>query len=119
MRFGDPVLRDWLPASALLFVSTLALAGLMLSGPVAKGKTVAAIFPPWYSKSDVLGAVSAAGGAMLRHGGIDTVALVRLDLPDAKDRLREIGAWAVVDPGGLFGCVGLTEEARRIFEMET
>ncbi|WP_193184442.1 hypothetical protein [Nisaea sediminum] len=100
-------MRDAVGAVALLIVSSAFLAGLMLTAPVRSDQTVAAIFPPWFDKSSVLGAVSEAGGSMLRHGGTNNIALVRLERPDASERLRNAGAWAVVDPGGLFGCIGV------------
>lgn len=91
----------------------------MLAAPVGPGAAVAAVFPPWLDKSEILGAVSAAGGRMLRHGGIQSVALVRLESPDVAQQLKNAGAWAVVAPAGLFGCVGLTGEARRLFQKES
>ena len=112
-------MRDTLAATVLLLCSTLFMAGLMLTTPVGPGVAVAAVFPPWLNKSEILGAVSLSGGRMLRHGGIQSVALVRLDSPDAVQRLKNAGAWAVVAPAGLFGCVGLTGEARRLFQKET
>tara|TARA_E500000305_G_scaffold11457_1_gene7863 strand:- start:256 stop:600 length:345 start_codon:yes stop_codon:yes gene_type:complete len=112
-------LRDTLAATALLLCSILFMAGLMLTTPVTRGEAIAAVFPPWLNKSEILGAVSVAGGRMLRHGGVQSVALVRLDSPDAVQRLKNAGAWAVVAPAGLFGCVGLTGEARRLFQKET
>ena len=75
-------MRDALAAATLLLCSTFFIAGLMLTAPVAPGQAVAAIFPPWLDKTEILGAVSTAGGRMLRHGGVDSVALVRLETPD-------------------------------------
>ncbi|WP_420403174.1 hypothetical protein [Nisaea sp.] len=91
----------------------------MLTAPVKSDSTIAAIFPPWLDKTAVLGAVAEAGGSLLRHGGTNSVALVRLDRPDAAERLRDAGAWAVVDPGGLFGCVGLKSGTRSPLQKET
>jgi len=104
--------RDTFGAMALLIVSSAFLAGLMLTAPVDPGRTIAAIFPPWFDKTAVLGSVALAGGTILRHGGTDSVALVRLEHPDAAERLRKSGAWAVVDPGGLFGCTGIRGSVR-------
>ncbi|WP_028467523.1 hypothetical protein [Nisaea denitrificans] len=112
-------MRDTLGAAALLLCSTFFIAGLMLTAPVAPGQAVAAIFPPWLNKTEILGAVSTAGGRMLRHGGIDSVALVRLETPDDVQRLKHAGAWAVVAPAGLFGCGGVTDAAQRLFQKET
>ncbi|WP_323796942.1 hypothetical protein [Nisaea sp.] len=112
-------MRDALAASLLLLFSSLFIAGLMLTTPVAAGQTAAAIFPPWLNKTEILGAVSAAGGRMLRHGGIDSVALVRLETPDDAQQLKHAGAWAVVAPAALFGCAGVTGNARRLFQKET
>lgn len=112
-------MRDARAAIALLFGSTIFLSVLMLTGPVEPNRTLAAFYPPWFDRTEVLGAVSAAGGSMLRHGGIDSVALVRLDSPDAAARLKNAGAWAVVDPAGLLGCVGLKDGATVLFQKET
>lgn len=111
-------MRDALGATSLLIASTAFLAVLMLAAPVQSDRTLAAVFPPWFDKASVLVAVSQAGASMLRHGGTDSVALVRLDHPDAAERLRTAGAWAVVDPGGLFGCVGVKGSTRSPFQKD-
>ncbi|MEO9901411.1 hypothetical protein [Nisaea sp.] len=112
-------MRDALAAVTLLLCSTLFISGLMLTTPVAPGQAVAAIFPPWLNKTEILGAVATTGGRMLRHGGIDSVALVRLETPEDIQQLKHAGAWAVVAPAGLFGCAGVTGAARRLFQKET
>ncbi|UUX51966.1 hypothetical protein NUH88_09725 [Nisaea acidiphila] len=111
-------MRDVLGAIALLLISTFLIAGMMLTGPVQTDRTLAAIFPPWFDRTTVLGAVSESGGMMLRHGGLETVALVRLNRPDAVEQLKNSGAWAVVDPTGLFGCAGVKGSAAPVFLKE-
>lgn len=112
-------MQDALGAMMLLMCSTLFFAALILSAPVAPGQVVAAIFPPWLNKTDILGAVAAGGGRMLRHGGVDSVALVNLDKPEDVQRLKNAGAWAVIAPGNLFGCNGSTDAPQGLFQKES
>ena len=56
---------------------------------------------------------------MLRHGGVDSVALVILDKPEDVQRLKNAGAWAVIAPGNLFGCNGSADAPQGLFQKES
>ena len=112
-------MQDALSATILLVCSTLFFVALIVTAPIAPGQVVAAIFPPWLNKTEVLGIVAAAGGHMLRHGGVESVALVKLETPEDAQRLKRVGAWAVIASDSLFGCIGVSDAARRLTQKET
>ncbi len=95
-------------ASLLLVGSGLALAMLSLAPrPTAPAGTVlAAVFPPWWSATRSFLAASGAGVAILRAGALPAILVVRLDRPESRARLREAGAWLLLDPQALGGCNG-------------
>lgn len=113
-------MRDSLAAILLLVGSTLFLAGMTLAAPIDTNRTVAAVFPPWFNHSEMIEAIARADALMVRNGGFDMVALVRLHSPEGTQKLKDAGAWAVVSPEGLVGCVGLKNGvARLIFQKES
>jgi hypothetical protein len=48
---------------------------------------------------------AASAGTPVRFGATGFVVVVMPDTPDAAGRLRHAGAWAVLDPLALGGCV--------------
>jgi hypothetical protein len=92
----------WL--SQVTTVAGLAAGGLLISvlgGPA--GGPVAAVFPPWWSAAR---AVEAAGngGTVLRLGPADFVVFVAPDEARGPERLRQAGAWLLLNPRGVTGC---------------
>ena len=75
----------------------MAVVGAPAGGPVA------AIFPPWWNATRAVNA-AASGGAVLRPGMAEFVVLVAPDLPQGRDRIRQAGAWLLLNVGGLTGC---------------
>ena len=92
----------WAPCLAFAAGSLLAVAGW--SPRVSPGRPVAALFPPWWSAPRALAAAS-AGGMPVRFGAAGFVVIVMPDIPDAMQRLRQAGAWLLLDPKVLGGCV--------------
>jgi hypothetical protein len=72
--------------------------------PAERAGTVAAVFPPSAAPERILRAVALADGAIVREGRGRNVIVVRSEAPGLAGRLRQAGAWLVLDPGGLAGC---------------
>jgi hypothetical protein len=96
------LLATWLPCIALAAGSVLAALAMALQPP-ASGP-IAVVFPPWWSATRALVAAASAG-TPVRFGATGFVVVVMPDTPDAAGRLRHAGAWAVLDPLALGGCV--------------
>lgn len=93
----------WLPCIAVAVGSLLA-AGAVSLGPPPNGP-IAAIYPPWWSATRSLLA-AAAGGMPVRFGATGFVVVVVPGAPDATRLLRRAGAWLLLDPRVLGGCLG-------------
>ena len=88
----------------LLVISTTPLiAAADLPGD-ARG-TLAAVFAPGTGKPEILRAVAEAKGAIVRGGGWDSVLVVHSQESGFARRLRQAGAWLVVDPQSAAGCL--------------
>ena len=76
---------------------------LQRSGP----GPMAALFPPWWSAArSVLAAAGA--GSILSAGALPFVVMIAPEDTGSYDRLREAGAWAILDPQRLTGCSSWT-----------
>ncbi len=95
-------LATWVPCVALGVGSMLAAGALSLAPP--PGGPIAVLYPPWWSASRSLLA-AAAGGMPVRFGATSFVVVVIPDTPDAARLLRQAGAWLLLDPRALGGCV--------------
>jgi hypothetical protein len=90
-------------AVLLTAVSVVAMAGLQAQP--RDGTQVAAVFSPWSGGAHVFARVAQAGGLVVRRGVIDAIVVVQSDDPGLIDRLYAAGAWAVIDPAALGGCL--------------
>ena len=97
----------WSPigSAALLFAGLFAA----LPGVAPQAATVAAVFPPWWPTSAIMGAAGSAGEIM-GQGASRFVLVVRSDVPALPARLRQAGAWLTLAPRGALGC-GLPAES--------
>lgn len=95
-------IRTWLPALALLFVSTVAVAWLELSP--RDDRFVAAVFPPWWGAARSIAAVAEADGAIMGQGGLGSIVLTRSDRAGFVERLHQAGAVLLLEPSALIGC---------------
>jgi hypothetical protein len=90
-------------ALALMIASVASLA--WLESQPRDAHTIAAIYPPWIGGDEAIDRVIGAGGAIVRLGIIGTVIVAHSDDPGLSDRLSASGAWAVIDPEALGGCL--------------
>lgn len=88
----------------LLLFSTVPLVAVADLPSEARG-TLAAVFPPGTDKAEVLAAVAKAEGLVVREGGWGTVLVAHSDESGFARRLRQAGAWLVVDPLTAAGCL--------------
>jgi hypothetical protein len=97
--------RDLIPATALLILG-LALFVVVGLGPVAGRDQYAVVAPPWYGVEQTAALVSAAGADIVDAGGLGNVLIVRGSGADFAGSLYRNGAWLVLDPQHLRGCLG-------------
>ena len=94
-----------LPSAALLLCS--AFAALMVGlAPTAGQTQFAVITAPWWDLSRTAALVGAAEGDILDVGGLPNVVIAHSDAPGFVAALYEQGAWLVLDPVLLRGCLG-------------
>jgi hypothetical protein len=94
----------WLSAAAFLVLSWIALAALSLQ--VRPGAEVVAVaFPPWWSVQQVFQAAASAEAAIVRSTALPAILVVRPDDLDGLTRLRQAGAWLVMDPRAIAACL--------------
>lgn len=99
-----------LPAAVLLLGSLAAAlpAGL---APAAGQTQFAVIAAPWWSLSRTAELVGAAEGDILDIGGLPNVVIAHSDDPGFVAALYRKGAWLVLDPVLLRGCLGSVKGA--------
>lgn len=66
---------------------------------------VGVIFAPWVSPAAALERASAAGGRIVRMGGLSSIVVVMPDRPDYPSKIMRTGALMVIDPGMLEACL--------------
>jgi hypothetical protein len=91
----------------------LSIVGTLFVGLFPRpGQTQFAVFAaPWRGLVETAEMVAAAGGAIVDAGGLPNVVIAYSDDPAFVDALYRAGAWLVLDPLLLRGCLGLA--ARR------
>jgi hypothetical protein len=114
MPDGHTVSRNpWsglLPAAALLLSSVFAT--LLIGLAPAAGQTqLAVIAPPWWNLMQTAEMVGAAEGDVVDIGGLPNVVIAHSDDPGFVAALYRRGAWLVLDPVLLRGCLGGMEGA--------
>jgi hypothetical protein len=106
MRFSIEIAR---PTQSLIVVAALAVASVLamaaLQAQPRDGTQVAAVFPPWTSDGGAIARVAQAGGLVVRRGIVDAIVVVQSDQPGLIARLYAAGAWLVIDPATLGGCL--------------
>ncbi|MCK1718270.1 hypothetical protein [Bradyrhizobium sp. 141] len=94
----------WLNAAALLIASWIVIASLSLQ--VRPGAALVAVaFPPWWGTQQVFLAAASANAAIVRTTAIPVLLVVRPDDHDGLTRLRQAGAWLMLDPQALAACL--------------
>lgn len=100
-----------IPATLLLLFSTI---GALLIGSAPRtGQTqLAIIAAPWKNLVQTAEMVGAAGGSIIEAGGLPNVIIAHSDAPGFVEALYQAGAWLVIDPVLLRGCLGF--DTRRV-----
>ncbi|GAC1341082.1 MAG: hypothetical protein NVSMB20_17220 [Bradyrhizobium sp.] len=93
----------WLNATALLLASVTAVGALTLQ--VRPGaEVVAAAFPPWWSPQQIFEAAASADAAIVRTTALPGILVVRPNDREGLSRLRQAGAWLMIDPQAIAAC---------------
>ncbi|CCD94571.1 conserved hypothetical protein [Bradyrhizobium sp. ORS 375] len=88
---------------ALLVASFIGVAALSLQ--VHPGREIVAVaFPPWWSGQQAMLAAASADAALVRTTTFSSLLVVRPGEHDGLARLREAGAWLVIDPQAISAC---------------
>ncbi|HLX17388.1 MAG TPA: hypothetical protein VKS24_19545 [Bradyrhizobium sp.] len=103
---------EWLGAAALLLLGWMAIAALSLQIR-ADAEVVAVAFPPWWSSQQAFEAAASANVRIVRATAIPAVLVVRHGDGAGLARLREAGAWFVIDPQAVAACLTLLGEGNR------
>lgn len=96
---------DFAPAIALLVVSALGIFAAALS-PTGDGGQYLVIAPFGYDLVQTVELVGAAGGDIVDLGDLANVVIVHSENPRFVRALYRAGAWLVIDPMRLGGCLG-------------
>ena len=94
---------SWLPAG-LVLLTILATPFLSLTAPVVGGQG-AVVYPMRWDHADVVRAAATAQTGLLRFGALPNIAIVQIDSTDTLEALKQSGAWLVLPPGALGGCL--------------
>ena len=95
----------------LRYIPVALIASLTVATPLlaavepARGPDVAVVFPPGWSGADAMRAAARAEVGVVRFGAWDNILITRRTSDDDIDRLREAGAWYILPPGALGGCL--------------
>jgi hypothetical protein len=97
---------DLLPASILLLVTAF---GALIVGltPRAGQTQFAVVAAPWHNLVQTAEMVGVAGGAIVDAGRLPNVIIAHSDSPEFINAVRRAGAWLVLDPVVLRGCLNL------------
>ncbi|MHA6287746.1 hypothetical protein [Maricaulis sp. CAU 1757] len=95
----------------LRFLQPALLAGLVIITPALLAaespveEQAAVVFPPSWQPADILRAAARADVEMVRLGALNNIAIITLPDEAAGDRIRRSGAWLILPPGALGGCL--------------
>lgn len=97
--------RELWPAVALLgvFLVGLVVATLYPSG---SDDQYAVVAPPWFNRHQTIGVIESVDAGIVDTGGPANMLIVHSSAPDAVRKLYAAGAWLVIDPVRLRGCIG-------------
>ena len=88
-------------------VVSLAVIGaplLAIFEPV-QGDQAAVVFPPGWTHSEVMTAAARADLSLVRFGVTQNIAIIAVSDTEAITALRREGAWLLLPPGALGGCL--------------
>ena len=101
------------PALILLIVSAV---GMFLAAfsPTGAAGQYAVVGPPWYNLAQTIRLADAAGGDVVDVGALANVVIIHSNKPGIIRSLYGAGAWLVIDPMHLHGCLGLIAPAEPV-----
>ncbi len=102
---GQGRIVTWLAPTLLLIVSLIATLAIGLA-PRAGQAQYAVIGAPWKTLDEMVGIVAAADGALVDAGAFTSILFAQSDNPDFAGAAYRAGAWLVLDPVLLRGCLG-------------
>jgi hypothetical protein len=108
---GVAIKRHWhdlAPAAALMIVSTFGICAATV-WPTGDKDQYAVVAPPSYDLARTIGLVDAAGGDILEVGGSTNVIIAHSADKHFVAALYRAGAWLVIDPLHLRGCLGFPQ----------
>jgi hypothetical protein len=94
------------PVVAALLCLTMPVFGVVFAAQTAKPSgngVLVAVYPPWWPSSRALVAASEIGN-VLNGNALPFVYVVQSTRTDFAERLRDSGAWVVMNPLGTDGC---------------
>jgi hypothetical protein len=99
---------DFAPAIALLIVS---FGGIFIANfsPSGDRGQYAVVAPPWYNLTQTARLVGRAGGDIVDFGGLANVVIAHSEIPGFIPALYRAGAWLVIDPVAVRGCLGFAQ----------
>ena len=87
----------------LLLASWVTIAALSLQVP-SGAEVVAVAFPMWWSTQQVMLGAASADASIVRTTAVPSLLVVRPGERDGLVRLRQAGAWLIVDPQAIAAC---------------
>ena len=110
LALARPHWHHFVPAAVLMIVITVGVfvATLWPSGDQGQYAVVA---PPSYTLGRTIALVRAAGGGVVDVGGLKNVVIVHSANKNFVAASYRAGAWLVVDPQRLRGCIGFPQDS--------
>lgn len=105
--------RHWhalAPAVVLMIVSSVGVSAATL-WPSGERDQYAVVAPPSYNMGRTVQLVHAAGGDIVEVGGLTNVLIVHSADRNFVAALYQAGAWLVIDPLQLRGCLGFSQDS--------
>ena len=88
-------------------IASLVAAVAVAAAPVAPDR-LAAVFPPWWSRAQLMSAATSAGD-IAGVGAAPFILILRSDSPGLEARLRRSGAWLLLNPDAAGVCASPQE----------
>jgi hypothetical protein len=86
-----------------VMAASVGLSGFVALAP-APDRPIAAIFPPWWPAERIFSAAAISGAPIVRFGGFPNIVVLSPGVPDLSRRLREAGAWLLLDAQAVGAC---------------
>jgi hypothetical protein len=108
--------HNWQALVAAIALSIVIAVGIFVAAlsPSGDRGQYAVVAPPWYNLAQTIGLIGSAGGELIDFGDLANVVIVHSDSPGFVQALYHAGAWLVIDPVALRGCLGFERYPRRL-----